>query len=222
MPGWKMSKTPIEIAINYSKATVERLAAMQSALLEIDRNGILGDIVECGVWRGGHIILTRLVSPHRTCWLYDTFDGMTMPTQRDVTRGGVSALDKFRLKTSQGRKWAAASVEEVRNNLNHEGVYHPHLCRFIIGDVCQTLQIFDNLPKQIALLRLDTDWYESTKVELEKLYPRLVSGGRLIVDDYNHWPACKQAVHEYFKKNGIRYADKLHPIDDTAVWMVKP
>ena len=205
----------IEIALRYSKVGRVRLHAMKLALKSLDNRGITGDVVECGVWRGGHIILTRLISPKRKCWLYDTFNGMTKPTILDVTRKGISAIDKYKTKEKKGHRWADCDVDDVRNNLIAEGVYNPHLIRFIIGDVEMTLLDENNLPEKIALLRLDTDWYHSTKIEMERLFPRLVPGGNLIVDDYGHWMGARKAVKDYL---GAR-VKQLKPIDYTAVML---
>jgi O-methyltransferase len=175
-------------------------------------------VVECGVWKGGNIILARKLSPERTCWLYDTFDGMTEPTELDISRKGVLALKSYRKKERRGDKWCAASVDEVRANLQEMGVLDEDRLRFVVGKVEDTLRVEANLPEQIALLRLDTDWYASTKVELEVLYPRLSPGGYLIVDDYGHWAGARKAVDEYFGRNG----PKLKRIDYSAVKLVKP
>ena len=72
---------------------------------------------------------------------------------------------------------------------------------FIKGDVLKTLSKEENLPQQIALLRLDTDWYESTKFEMNVLYPRIIKDGVLLIDDYTDWQGCKKAVDEYFYEN---------------------
>ena len=182
---------------------------MESALLHLDANQIDGDIVECGVWQGGHIILARMISRHRVCWLYDTFDGMTKPRRVD----GRKANYRYQSKAAAGRKWAAASLADVTANFISEGLFDSDLLRFVVGDVCQTLLDDKNLPDKVALLRLDTDWYESTKIELEVLFPRLAAGGVLIIDDYGHWMGARKAVDEYF---GDR-TKELKPIDYTAV-----
>ncbi len=206
--------TPIEIAKQYSKASQERLQAMTDALRMIDEKKIEGDIVECGVWRGGHIILARMVSPDRRCWLYDTFEGMTQPGPYDMKVSGKKPPPGKALS----KKWTMASLEEVTYNLRCAGVLDSYLTQFVVGDVLKTLDKIENLPDKIALLRLDTDWYESTKKELEILWPRLVSGGILIIDDYGHWLGARKAVDEY-----LCAADRqrLKPIDYTAVWMTK-
>lgn len=208
----------------YTKATRERLKYMINACRQVDKMGIEGDIVECGVWRGGHIMLARIVSPDRRCWLYDTFTGMPRPEKhRDVKMAdkGRPAIDTWKAKNANGHRWAAASLEEVHGYFSQEELMVPSKLVFVEGQVETTLKDPAKRPDKIAILRLDTDWHSSTKAELEYLYPRLVTGGILIVDDYGHWRGCREAVQEYFKKKGINYAGRLTPIDYTAVTMVK-
>ena len=200
-----------------------RLRATQAALEDADHKAIEGDVVECGVWAGGHIILARLTSPKRRCWLFDTFTGMPKPTHKDQTRDGGSALAKWEEKRAIGHLWAACSVEQVTKNLVATGTYDPVLCRFMVGDVTTVLRLPDiDLPAKIALLRLDTDWYASTKTELEVLWPRVVPGGYVIIDDYGHWLGARKAVQEYFSKHCPDYHIRLKPVDYTAVIMQKP
>lgn len=199
----------------YTKAGVERIEAMKMALGLINKNNIQGDIVECGVWRGGHIMLARMICPDRICWLYDTFEGMTAPGPYDVKRSG----NKPPPDKAKNKKWTMASLDEVKGNFRTHNLYDEEKMRFIKGDVCKTLLIERDLPEQIALLRLDTDWYESTKVELRQLYPRLVSGGVLIIDDYGHWMGAQKAVNEYLS---VKELLQLKTIDYTGVMMVKP
>jgi O-methyltransferase len=207
-----MSKIIDRVYGKYSKASRARLEAFKQALKFIDAAMTAGDIVECGVWQGGHIILARYLSPQRKCWLYDTFDGMTEPGEFD----GEKAHEHWTAKG--GRRWAACSVRQVRDNLIAEKVYNPDLVRFIVGDVRETLRD-DDLPDKVALLHLDTDFYDSTKIEMQMLWPRLVAGGVLIVDDYGHWPGARRAVNEYFETFGIQ--NNLHRIDYTAYQMSK-
>lgn len=205
---------PVEIAKKYSKASLKRLQTMSDALQKIDADNIEGDVVECGVWQGGHIILARLVSPLRQCWLYDTFEGMTEPGPHDMKVSGHKPPPGKALS----KKWTMASLEDVINNFKATGTYDVNKLRFVVGDVLESLTYEEQLPSKIALLRLDTDWYESTKKEMKVLWPRLVSGGILIVDDYGHWMGAKKAVDEY-----LCAADRqrLKTIDYTAVWMTK-
>jgi O-methyltransferase len=198
----------------FSKATPERVAKMAECCLAVDLANVPGAIVETGVFLGANIIAARKVSPERVCWLYDTFEGMTEPSEWDVRRDGARALDKYRRK--QTGTWMAASLDECRAALREAGVYDPAFCKFVVGPVERTLLAQVNLPKEIAVLRLDTDWYESTRVSLEQLWPRLRSGGYLIVDDYGHWLGCRRAVDAYFLGRADAF-DTWTQIDYTCV-----
>jgi hypothetical protein len=185
------------------------MCAMVQALHYVDSKGIDGDVVECGVWHGGNIMLARFLSPKRTCWLYDTFTGMPPPGPLDTKRSGNPARDSFVGKL-------AVSRETVIANLREQDCWDDDRIRLVPGRVEDTLQY--SVPNQIAVLHLDTDWYESTKIELEVLYPRLSPGGILIVDDYGHWAGARKAVDDYFRKARPRFTS----VDYTAVMCVKP
>lgn len=200
----------------YTKSGPERIEAMASAI-EATRD-IPGDIVECGVWRGGNIILARKVAPDRVCWLYDTFSGMTKPEDVDVTLGGRIAMHSYTAKVKGGRQWNGVSVDEVKKNFEQTGTLDESKLRFVVGPVEQTLLKPENLPEKISVLRLDTDFYSSTKIELEVLYPLLAVGGVLIVDDYGHWRGAKLAVKNYFGNS----RPAMKHIDYTAISLVKP
>lgn len=197
----------IEIVLPYTKTSRERLAAMAKACQQIEADELEGDVVECGVWRAGNIILARMLCPERVCWLFDTFEGMAGVSSWDVTRGGITI--------EEGK--AAVSLDEVKNNFTATGTFDADKLRFVQGRVEKTLRKGKNLPKRIALLRLDTDWYWSTRAELEALWPRLVPGGILIIDDYGHWLGARKAVDDYFRRS-----IPLQRIDYTAVMAVKP
>lgn len=192
----------------------ERLYTTLMACRHVAGEGVEGDFVECGVWRGGNSIIAadvfRRMAPHKTVYLFDTFAGMTTPSELDVSQSGVPAAEKFFKGQRAGfNEWCYASLEEVKSNFSKAGL-DPQNIRFLPGDVLDTLQADSNLPEKISVLRLDTDWYESTKFELETLYPRLVEGGVLIVDDYGHWGGAKKAVDEYFETHPrpfLQYTD---------------
>ena len=152
---------------------------------------IPGDFVECGVWRGGNCMLmaTELqkMGQNRKIWLYDTFEGMPKPGEHDVKFDGKKAKDIWY------EDWCRASLSDVEKNMVSTG-YTNWIC--IVGDVLKTIP--KNTPKQIALLRLDTDFYESTKHELIHLYPLLEKDGVLIIDDYHSWQGSRKACDEYF------------------------
>jgi O-methyltransferase len=201
-------KAAIKIAQPYTKCAYERLFVTASQLERIDKEGIDGDVVECGVWRGGIVILARLLSPHRKVWLYDTFNGMAGRSKHDIKPGGYMM--------PEGK--AAVSSIDVIANLVKTGTMQGEFICVVEGRVEDTLKIDTNLPDKIGLLHLDTDWYFSTKAELEILWPRLQRRGALIVDDYGHWKGAKKAFDDYFPPLQRNYA----VIDKSAIFMVKP
>lgn len=189
----------LRAAAPFTMTSPARLAALVKAVRHIVHGGIEGDIVECGVWRGGSMIAvakTLLRFNHtRTLHLFDTFEGMPPPTTSDVQMDGRSAAELLESSGKDKDVWAIAGLEEVKRSVLATG-YASHLVRFVQGKVEDTIP--KHAPDRIALLRLDTDWYESTKHELEHLWPRLAVGGVLIIDDYGHWQGARKAVDEYF------------------------
>jgi O-methyltransferase len=190
----------------YTMTSIYKLKALIDAVKYIEKKGVAGDFVECGVWKGGSVMamintLVEVNGVNRDIWLYDTFDGMPTPTDKDHAIDGIDAEDYF-LETKindESSDWCRSPLTEVKNNVAL--TKYPKQClKFVKGDVCKTLK--GDKPQDIALLRLDTDWYESTKAELEHLYPRLKRGGILIIDDYGYWKGQKKAVDEYFEKLG--------------------
>ena len=186
----------------------ERIVALCDAVKYVIDAGIPGDVVECGVWKGGSMMAAAktLISnkqlQHRL-WLYDTFDGMNAPTAKDVDFLGNDAarLLNEHDPDQADSVWCKAALQEVRQNLESTG-YPLDQMEFVAGEVEKTLTIENNKPDKISILRLDTDWYESTRVALQQLYPRLQTGGVLIVDDYGHWKGCREAVDEFFCDRG--------------------
>ncbi len=184
-----------------SMASPERLFTSWMACRHVCSQRIEGDFVECGVWRGGNSLLAadvfRRLDAHRKTFLFDTFAGMTAPTDFDVDRSGRLALDKYHAnERHQHNEWCFASLNDVKENFARCGLVDN--VSYVKGDILQTLDDALNIPEKISVLRLDTDWYESTKKELEVLYPRLQIGGVLIIDDYGHWGGAQKAVDEYF------------------------
>lgn len=193
--------------------TKQRGGRLQHWADTLHKLAVDGDIVECGVWRGGAIMLARKLCPDRVCWLFDTFDGMPAPDVID----GEKARARYDAKTTTGRKWAAAAFDEVRGYFAEQGLLDESKLRFVRGQVERTLRR-EPLPKRIAVLRLDTDWHASTAVALKVLYPRVVPGGVLVVDDFGHWQGAQKAVVDYF---GVGVVQRLHLIDYSAVALRK-
>lgn len=184
------------IAEQYSMTNSKNIMETILSIQDLDQRSIEGDFVECGVWKGGHVIAALLSGKtSRQYWLFDTFDGMTEPGEQDFKRGAhATTMAKYRKLGI--KNWCRAELEEVQNNIkSYQRADQP--IQYVVGPVEQTL-VSHSLPEKIALLRLDTDFYASTKIELEILWPRLVPGGILIIDDYKSWEGCKQACDEYF------------------------
>lgn len=181
---------------------------MLSKVVEyIIKNDIPGDFVECGVWKGGSMMtvaytLQRLGVKDRELYLYDTFEGMPPPGEQDKLYAGTSASQILANseKNEENHIWAYATIENVRKNILSTG-YDESKIHLIKGKVEDTIP--EHSPEKICLLRLDTDWYESTKHELVHLYPRLSKQGVLIIDDYAWWLGSKKATDEYFEENKI-------------------
>ncbi len=204
--------------------SIERMYALYKATLRVVDRNVPGDFVECGVWRGGSVMLIALTlllrnSTDRTIWRYDTFSGMTPPSGEDVQEMSGRAASEILAeheRTPDDPFWGVAERAVVEKNLGATG--YPHV-RFIEGDVLTTIPA--QAPETISLLRLDTDWYSTTRHELEHLYPRIARNGVLIVDDYGYWRGARKATDEYFSGAATPSSPLLHRIDFTGRIAVK-
>jgi O-methyltransferase len=209
----------------FSMTSIERLYAMYKATEYLCRAGVPGSIVECGVWRGGSMMMAALTlqalgDTSRELYLFDTYEGLPKPNRsEDIDLWGHSAYNEWtrHRRTDESSDWAAASLEEVQANLASTG-YPSDKLILVKGMVQKTLPTI--AVDRIALLRLDTDWFESTVCELEYLYPRLTHNGILIIDDYGHMRGQRKAVDEYFARNGLCIL--LNRIDYSGRIGVKP
>jgi hypothetical protein len=217
-------KSIIKQVLPYSMTSHERLVSLIRAVEHLCHHRIDGDFVECGVWKGGSAMAMALALKNfgdmsRKIHLYDTYDGMSEPTGKDESIDGKSA--EIQLKASSKENptsvWCYSGLDEVQANMRTT-LYPEQNIAFIKGKVEETIP--QQIPESIALLRLDTDWYESTKHELEHLFPRLVRGGVLIIDDYGHWKGSKRAVDEYLHEQKLPLF--LFRIDYTCRMAIKP
>lgn len=213
----------IRVVKPYTLTSVQRLVALCDAVQYVVRNQIPGDIVECGVWKGGSMMavartLMQADDQSRHLYLFDTYEGMTPPSDKDISVQGASASNLLHNedKADPESVWCVAPLDEVRRVMDGVG-YAPSKVHFIKGRVEETVPLM--APEKISLLRLDTDWYESTRHEMEQLFPRLSKGGVLIIDDYGHWQGARQAIDEYIKENKLQIL--LHRIDKTGRCAVK-
>ena len=186
----------------FTMTPIERRFHLLSAVRYLVRYRIDGSIVECGVWRGGSMMLVAKAlkqydAADRDLHLFDTFAGMPPPEDVDADFAGRSAADRLeedKPRYADSDVWAIASRQHVEANMASTG-YPSHLLHFVEGLVEETVPA--HAPERIALLRLDTDWYKSTLHELVYLWPRLVRGGVLIIDDYGYWKGARKAVDEF-------------------------
>ena len=206
----------------YTMTSPERVISLCDAVRDVVARRIEGAIVECGVWRGGSsmaaaLMLAELGVVDRDLYLFDTFEGMSAPGEHDRrARDAVGASKLLDASTKEAKVWAYSPLDEVRQNLASTG-YPTERVRFVQGKVEDTIP--GQAPDQIALLRLDTDWYESTRHELEHLFSRLAVGGVLIIDDYGAWEGARRAVDEFIAGNNVSIL--LHRIDETGRMGVK-
>ena len=201
----------------FSMTSAERLFALDSAVRFVIGSGVPGDFVECGVWRGGSALLIaralgELDVDDRRIWLYDTFAGMSEPSVKD----GISTRLKWtKSQRTTHNNWCYSPLNEVKDVMARSS-YPSSLVTFVEGKVEDTIP--REVPELVALLRLDTDWYESTLHELTHLWPRLAPGGILIIDDYGHWEGARRAVDEFFSNAPVL----LHRTDYTGRVLQKP
>lgn len=207
----------------FTMTTSERVAALCAAVNHLIRNNIDGDFVECGVWKGGSTMaaidtLLKAQDKSREIYLYDTFEGMSEPTEHDKAFTGLTADEILRAgdKQAAASNWCYSALEEVKKNIDSLK-YPASQIHYVKGKVEDTIP--QTVPQKIALLRLDTDWYESTSHELKHLYPLLVPGGIIIIDDYGHWKGARKAVDEYITSQKLSLF--LHRIDYSGRMAIK-
>lgn len=197
----------------YTMVSPERSGALIQAVEHVITNDVPGAIVECGVWRGGSSMVAALTLQRlghlRDLYLFDTFEGMPEPGELDIDYTGRSETALW----DPANPGAQASLGDVRSAMRSTGYPAEHIS-FVQGRVEDTIPA--SAPTEIAILRLDTDWYESTRHELEHLYPRLAPGGVLIVDDYGHYEGARKAVDEYFPPTTF-----IHRLDYSGRLVVK-
>ncbi len=201
----------------HTMTSVDSLYYTYRAVRHVVLNSIPGDFVECGVWKGGNtmmvaLTLMRLGDTSRKIYLYDTFEGMSEPTEKDISYRNEGAEGEWKSSQKNGHnEWCYSPIDEVRDNLDSTG-YPADKIVFVKGKVEDTIP--GTIPERISILRLDTDWYESTYHELVHLYPLLTTNGFLIVDDYGYWKGAREAVDKYFEENSVKIF--MNRLDNSA------
>lgn len=192
----------------------ERFTNNIHAVIYVENRKIEGDIIEIGVYLGGSILSMMLTYEKtkalaREFHLYDTFEGMTPPTEVDIDLHGYSA--KMLLEVDNNIR-CIGKLDDVKSNIHRHTSIVP---RYHVGDILKNKYV----PEKIAILRLDTDWYESTKHELDTFYDSVVPGGVIIIDDYGHWKGSRKAVDEFL---ALHPGLTLYRIDNEGVYFIKP
>ena len=192
----------ISLVSKYSMTPKIRIYNLLQSLKDLEQRNVQGDYVECGVWKGGNILLFKKFMEDKKnikkkIYAYDTFEGMTDPDENDlIIRTSEKAKDLLSKSEKTSNIKGICKLDDVKKYISTHSDLDNII--FVKGDVENTLDVEENLPEKICLLRLDTDFYRSTKKELEKLYNRVPVGGIIIIDDYGHWSGCKKAVDEFF------------------------
>jgi len=218
------------VVLQRTMLPVVKLRHMKLHLARLDAADTPGAIVECGVYRGGSAAALGLFSPKRPLWLYDSFEGLPQPTEKDIGPRKLSVAkqgerDVAKLVRAPGEPLAAighcaAEVTDVLQFLT--SVLGPDQGRLHLIQGWFEDTVAGEGPDEIAYLHIDGDWYESTKVCLEAFWPRVVPGGVVAVDDYNWWPGCKRAVTEFFAGlSGGKRVLRSHAIVGSGRYMVK-
>jgi len=187
----------------YTLTSPERFSATCDAVRYVARASVPGAVVECGVWAGGGMmaaarILMAQGDVSRDLYLFDTFEGMSEPSELDLDASGRDAENHLDgVQPAADNAYCYVALEQVERNMQLVG-YPSARVHFIKGPVEETVPA--SAPPAIAVLRLDTDWYESTKHELDHLVPRMSPGGVLLIDDYGHWQGARRAVDEWLNE----------------------
>lgn len=215
---WLFKKVYPFTMVGYARlSNVYELANM------VEKNKTEGVFAECGVWKGGCAAVMAFMAQKfgsgRKIWLFDSFEGLPEPTKEDGEIASSYALNKTegKLKTIDKCVASLKDVEEVFFKvlkLNKENIIISK------GWFQDTLPSAKQKIGKIAILRLDGDWYESTKCCLDNLYDNVIIGGYVVLDDYGYWEGAKRALDEFFVERKI--SPKLIKIDDTGVYFRKP
>jgi O-methyltransferase len=212
----ELAKLMLKVKPQYTMVTNKNLIALYRLVQRVNKLGLPGDIVECGVWNGGSAALMGLADgqnthsyKNRMLWLFDSFQGLPRPTEKD---GNVERENYF-------EGWCKGDVNRVRRIFAKLGV-SPDVVRIVPGWFENTLR---NSPVDcIAILHIDADWYESVKLVLDVFYDKVVPGGFIILNDYGTWPGCNQAVDDFFAEHNLNDIDLTIVEPSIGAYFQKP
>lgn len=220
-PNFEKSKLYLKVR-PYTMASSRRLANVYQLSKLVETHKLEGAFVECGVWKGGCIAVmayvAKKVNSNRKIWLFDSFEGLPEPNKKD----GAKALEYAQGRSSgklEPINQCVGPLDDVKEIFFSILKIDENNIVIRKGWFQDTLPIAKNEIGPIAILRVDGDWYESTKCCLENLYDNVISNGYVIIDDYSHWEGCKKAVEEFFEDRNIKV--KLNKIDYTGRFFQK-
>jgi len=225
---WDVPENFIELYNNsykYTMSSQSDLVNLYNSLSYVKQNNIEGSFVETGVWGGGNLIFANLYFENnnlkKTIYGFDTFSGMTEPSEFDIKNNLPDTKLKYEaMKKNVHNDWLYIPIETVRDNIESSGSNTKNI-NLIKGDVRQTLKKTPDFIEKISVLRIDTDFYDSTKISLEALYPLLVKGGVLILDDFGVWKGAHKATVEYFNKLGKKEFVNFRNDNSNVAYMYK-
>ena len=206
----------------YTMTTPIRCRRLWDSCKQVLDQNVPGCFVECGVWKGGSSAIMALAiknaGQERHLHLFDSFEGLPEPTEKDGDYAATYSGGRNQGKLATVNH-CRAGLDDVRHLIIDEIKMPQELAHFHVGWFQNTIPVDAGQLGPIALLRLDGDWYDSTKICLEHLYPLLSPGGILILDDYFCWEGCRKATDEYRNQNKITCS--IHRIDVDAGFWVK-
>jgi len=210
------------LARHHTMTTFIRCKVLWDLCRDQSRRKVPGAFVECGVWRGGSAMVmglaARKANPVPPLHLFDSFEGLPEPDENDGAEAAQYSDGKAGGKLVSIAK-CEASLEHVKSALFEQARLSPGNVLFHQGWFQNTLPAEAKSIGAISVLRLDGDWYASTKICLEHLYPRVGRDGILILDDYFLWEGCRKAAQEYRQTAGI--SDQIIPVDDDCAYWRK-
>ena len=195
---------------NYTMLSLARLKRLYRLTQELDRRGLAGPIVECGVYHGGSAAVMAYASRHaptrRPLWLFDSFQGLPEPTPED----GHKARNEYH------PGWCRGDVAKVKEVFQRLGIplSQVHIVEGWYQETFPRVRV-----ASVSLLHIDADWYDSVKLCLDKFYDAVEPGGFVVLDDYGYWEGCRRAVDEFFRLRGLQM--KLIPIDSSGRYFEK-
>ncbi|MBK6384537.1 MAG: class I SAM-dependent methyltransferase [Chitinophagaceae bacterium] len=199
----------------YAMYTMFNHTAYIQNLLLLKKLAVGGCVVECGTWRGGMIAgWADILGNSREYYLFDSFEGLPEVTEKD---GDAAKAYQIKTKEDPSFGWdnCRAEMSFADSAMKKAGIKNYHLVK---GWFDETVPQFDK-SKQIALLHLDGDWYDSIMVCLENLYDSVVEGGLVIIDDYTNWDGCSRAVHDFFSKRDV--PERIMQFNNQITYFIK-